>query len=611
MHCKEAELSVIDSMPQTMVDYPIAGIENGAAMQQMAESVEQLDRLRRQLELLQSLSREFESSYNAQFEIQQNLGQLHGDVVQCIASLGAQTALLQTIAFQLQPRNTWLHRFAQYFADWLWGMMHRAKRAIAACASPLRRAMNRVYCAVMDRWLPLYSGACKASKYARLLPMVARAKCFPRRRRGLLGRRVLMLTISQIDVDPRINKAARTLVAAGYRTDILSLARHVTTSFTDPVDEPAYEGVTYVRVPRLECNQATFAMYQPEFVEAAARRQFDCVHANDLPTLLAAWVISRRHGVPLVYDAHEIWSENVYWDGREYREFSWKRRWALRLVEGFLLKNVDLFLSVSPSICTEYQRRHKLAQPPLLLPNVPELAMLRQCDPQAPSIRELCGLGQEHFITLYLGGVNPARNIERVVEAHRYLPENYVFVIRGPGIDYYGPQYVAMAESMGMHNRVFYLPAVDKDQLLDGAVGADCGVVMLRNLCRNFYWFYPNKFFEYMLAKIPVAVSGFPDVAAHIERERCGVTFDPDDPQSIAAALKRLGSDRAEARAMGLRGFEGVQRQYHWEAASRALVDAYQRMVSSPAGTELLVMTDDGRPAEGRETETARGQRAA
>ena len=62
------------------------------------------------------------------------------------------------------------------------------------------------------------------AKYARVIPTIAVAKCLPRPRKPTGGRRVLMLTISQIDVDPRINKAARTLVAAGYTIDILSLA---------------------------------------------------------------------------------------------------------------------------------------------------------------------------------------------------------------------------------------------------------------------------------------------------------------------------------------------------------------------------------------------------
>ena len=62
------------------------------------------------------------------------------------------------------------------------------------------------------------------------------------------------------------------------------------------------------------------------------------------------------------------------------------------------------------------------------------------------------------------------------------------------------------------------------------------------------------------------------------------MTFDPDDPRSIAAALERLGRDRAEARAMGLRGFEGVRREYHWEAASRPLVEAYARLTQGISG---------------------------
>ena len=80
--------------------------------------------------------------------------------------------------------------------------------------------------------------------------------------------------------------------------------------------------------------------------------------------------------------------------------------------------------------------------------------------------------------------------------------------------------------------------------MLEGAFGADCGIVMLRNICKNFYWFYPNKFFEYMAAKLPVAVSNFPDVTAHVEKERCGVTFDPNDPERIASAIRFLGEIR-------------------------------------------------------------------
>jgi glycosyltransferase involved in cell wall biosynthesis len=213
-----------------------------------------------------------------------------------------------------------------------------------------------------------------------------------------------------------------------------------------------------------------------------------------------------------------------------------------------------------------------------MLANYTELGMVAHTPRALPSIRELCDLTDDHFVTLYLGGVNPFRNIENVIKAHQFLPEECVFVIRGPGVDYYRPEYQALAKELGLEQRILYLPPVEMDEVILGAAGANCGIVMLRNICKNFYWFYPNKFFEYMLAGLPVAVSNFPDVAAHVEREKCGIVFDPESSQSIAYALQWLYEHPAEARAMGRRGQEGVLREYNWEAATQPLLEAYSQL---------------------------------
>jgi glycosyltransferase involved in cell wall biosynthesis len=120
-------------------------------------------------------------------------------------------------------------------------------------------------------------------------------------------------------------------------------------------------------------------------------------------------------------------------------------------------------------------------------------------------------------------------------------------------------------------------------EVIAGCKGADCGIVMLRNICKNFYWYYPNKFFEYMLAGLPVAVSNFPDVSAHIEREHCGVTFDPNDPVSIANALLSLGEEPDQARAMGRRGREGILREYNWDANVQLLLREYRNLSAEDA----------------------------
>lgn len=434
----------------------------------------------------------------------------------------------------------------------------------------------------LKRWLDEGSGVRlkKAARLARRLPGIAKDALGAARleyKPTASGRRILMLTISQIDIDPRINKVARALAGAGYDVDILCHPP----IWSDPAREDKVQpGVTYVRVPQDPASRVADLFYQDVFVRAGTGRLYDFVHVNDLMTLLTGWVLARRKGVPLVYDAHEMWTENVAYNGSEWVPMPLLARRLARWFEGFLLRDVGLLTTVSPSIASEFARRYRLKRPPRLLPNYPERSLAREGSNGAASIRELCGLGDDRFVTLYLGGVNPLRNIENVIRAHADLPDSHVFVIRGPGVEHYGPDYLALAESLRLQGRVFCLPPVPMADVVEGAAGADCGILMLRNICRNFYWSYPNKLFEYMLAGLPVAVSDFPDTGGHVQRERCGIVFDPESPDSIAKALRWLAENPEEARAMGRRGREAVLREHHWEQAVPTLVEGYQSLQS-------------------------------
>lgn len=386
-----------------------------------------------------------------------------------------------------------------------------------------------------------------------------------------VGNRILMLTISSIDHDPRPNKVARSLVAAGFEVDIIA-----PTLEPEPAEYEVETGIRYVRVPITSPTQV-FIVYQEEFLRAALARDFEYVHANDLTTLTVAWIVARVRRVPLVYDAHELWTENVQLKGGEWVPMSPRTRAVAVRWEQFLLRSVDLLVTVGPSIVREFARRNGSRRPPLLLANYPSLELLRS-KPPAASIREACGVTDAHFVTLYMGGVNPLRNIETVIEAHRHLPEDHVFVIMGPGVEFYEGEYRAAAADAGVEHRVFFVPAVGMDEVVAAATDADCGIVMLRNICKNFYFFYPNKLFEYALAGLPIAASSFPDVSGFIHGEKCGVTFDPDSAESIAAALLSLSADREEARRLGERGRAAILERYNWEAAVEGLVDAYRHL---------------------------------
>lgn len=386
------------------------------------------------------------------------------------------------------------------------------------------------------------------------------------------GRRILMLTVSQIEIDVRVNKVARSLASQGYTVRILCFQTHPSQKSV----EEAYLGVYYRRVPCRGIPAET--LYQEAFVTQGLAEEYDFVHVNDLTSLIAGWVLANAKRVPLIYDAHEMWTENVDWDAdkKEYVAYSSEKRLLITKLERFLVRRVNLFVSVSRRICEEFERRYRLPQPVMLLPNFPELSLLDV--PCLPTIREQAGLPQDAFVILYIGGVGPARNFEVVIQSLQYLPTRCVFVIQGPYATDYEQLYRSQAERCGVDDRLFFLPPVGRDEVVAAASSADCGVVMLRNLCLNFYWFYPNKFFEYMLAGIPVVASAFPEINDHLDREQCGLSFDPDDPQSAAQAFRSLFDDREKAKSMGIRGRKGIIREYNWDIAVRQLFEAYEQL---------------------------------
>jgi glycosyltransferase involved in cell wall biosynthesis len=78
-----------------------------------------------------------------------------------------------------------------------------------------------------------------------------------------------------------------------------------------------------------------------------------------------------------------------------------------------------------------------------------------------------------------------------------------------------------------------------------------------------------------MAAGLPVLASDFPLWRALIEEARCGLTVDPLDPRTIAAAIVTLLDDPEAAEAMGARGRRAVEATYNWSTERTKLLELY------------------------------------
>jgi glycosyltransferase involved in cell wall biosynthesis len=88
-----------------------------------------------------------------------------------------------------------------------------------------------------------------------------------------------------------------------------------------------------------------------------------------------------------------------------------------------------------------------------------------------------------------------------------------------------------------------------------------------------------TKFFEYMLNGIPIICSNFSVWNKLIEKEKCGLTVNPNDPQDIKEKIEYLLNNKDEAKLMGARGRAAVLSKYNWESQEKRLIRFYENIL--------------------------------
>jgi len=69
----------------------------------------------------------------------------------------------------------------------------------------------------------------------------------------------------------------------------------------------------------------------------------------------------------------------------------------------------------------------------------------------------------------------------------------------------------------------------------------------------------------------------FPALTEVVERYGLGCTFDPEDPESIAAAINRVLGDGKDYEAMKKNALEAAK-IFNWETESGKLLEVYRRL---------------------------------
>ena len=380
-----------------------------------------------------------------------------------------------------------------------------------------------------------------------------------------------MFVTNTVTVDTRVVKQAASLARSGRQVLVLGAAE---------ADEPAAQDFQGFAIRRVAPDPIRGPA--PAWLPLALRwvlglwrywrgayraaREFGpaVCHAHDLPVLPVAFLVSRRAGARLVYDAHELFTEI----GR----LGFPVRVGFRLLESLLIGRADRTMTVNESIAGELARRYGVP-PPVVVMNCPRVDEPVPGREQSP-LRARLGLGAEVPLVLFQGMFMPGRGLDQLVRAIALTRRAHLaFMGWGP----LRAELEAQARAEGVGERVHFTEGVPLADLLAFTAGADVGAIPYRAVGLNNSLTSPNKLFEYAVAGVPVVGSRFPELRKVIEGRGLGRTFDPEQPAEIAAAIDALVED-SEELARVRRNVAAAAPDLTWGAQERVLLELYAEL---------------------------------
>lgn len=293
----------------------------------------------------------------------------------------------------------------------------------------------------------------------------------------------------------------------------------------------------------------------------------EIIHAHDLGTLSAGVALARKHGAKLIYDSHELEMHR----NTPVTKCQAKRR---RAEEARGINFADSVITVSKSIATHLASDYGIHTPTIIF-NAPKKPVELSC-PINKNFRYDAGFAINDPCGVYVGGVARDRGLENILEAMLIWPE-FKFATVGPKNPRFTKQFLGMARELGVSDRLRCLDPVPIEALIKYISSADFSVLAIQNVCLSYYYSMPNKFFESVLAGLPVAVSNLKDVTELVDYWQCGIAFDENDPCDIATTLKTLFAQRDTYRLSGDR-LDRFAQLYSWEAQEDKLERIYSKL---------------------------------
>ncbi len=376
--------------------------------------------------------------------------------------------------------------------------------------------------------------------------------------------KVLHITNTDARFDSRILKELNSL--SNFKEfDYELMAYGINDVNVDVYDNISFQ---YIRTFRLFTKRFNFLprsiLYLLNLLESffrlgipAIKYRPNVIHCHDTLFLPIALILSIFCKSKLIYDAHELESQKTSQSKLLSR--------ATFFLEKISWKNIDVLISVSPSIIDWYQK-HLGAKKSLLILNSPQNNKESYNIISNNYLRKKYNISDNSKVFIYIGILGKGRGLDLYLNVFQSQEINSHLIFIGNG------EYLTkIQESSLNYNNIHYHPAVNHDEVVNIAKSADVGLAIIEPLSLSYYFCLPNKLFEYAFSGLFVLTSDFPDMKKVVEDFELGMVCSVDY-ESFKKAVHDIENLRLEKSTKNLY-------ELSWNRQSDKLINLYKDII--------------------------------
>jgi glycosyltransferase involved in cell wall biosynthesis len=249
--------------------------------------------------------------------------------------------------------------------------------------------------------------------------------------------------------------------------------------------------------------------------------------------------------------------------------------------EAWLSRRADLAIANARAVRTDAIRRGFVADRIAVVMNGIDVDAMRVDADARRKMRQAWGLSAEHFVIGCAARLDPMKdhaNLLRAAASFARESSDARFVCVGDGPADYRPRLTALADSLGVADRVLWVGKIDDMKAAYNAFD-------IATLSSAFGEGFPNTVGEAMACGVPVAATDIGDVRAIIGG--LGEVVAPKNPELLCAAWRRLRQRLAREPGLRKEARDGIVANYGLDTMVRRTEDILSQLTAGRRAQDI------------------------